>query len=178
MTTKKKSENQAPTVKGKPADGSLIFCPPTLQENSRLMLMLELLFFGHTALSEDAESVLCSYGYGRAHHRALYFVARQPGLTSNALADVLRISNQALSKVMGTLLHDGILRQDSERADRRVKRWQVTPEGYALLKRISEAQFVRLKKAVETVKSSDSNAYISMMEAMLEPEVQALLTPH
>jgi hypothetical protein len=79
---------------------------------------------------------------------------------------------------MGTLLHDGILRQDSERADRRVKRWQVTPEGYALLKRISEAQFVRLKKAVETVKSSDSNAYISMMEAMLEPEVQALLTPH
>ena len=35
----------------------------------------------------DADRLLEAYGFGRAHHRVLHFVSRQPGLTIAALLD-------------------------------------------------------------------------------------------
>ena len=45
--------------------------------------------------------------FGRAHHRVLHFVNRQPGLTIAELLDILRITKQSLSRVLKELLDEG-----------------------------------------------------------------------
>ena len=42
---------------------------------------IEFLFFGHGALWRAGDARLAENDLGRAHYRALYFIARQPGLT-------------------------------------------------------------------------------------------------
>lgn len=42
---------------------------------------MELLYFAYGHLTRASDQDLVSHGLGRAHHRALYFIARKPGLT-------------------------------------------------------------------------------------------------
>ncbi|MET0271067.1 MAG: MarR family transcriptional regulator, partial [Sphingomonas sp.] len=42
---------------------------------------VELLYLGYGHLTRAIDAGLAAEGLGRAHHRALYFIARQPGLT-------------------------------------------------------------------------------------------------
>ena len=43
--------------------------------------LIELLFFAYRDFVGDADRLLETYKFGRAHHRALHFVNRRPGLT-------------------------------------------------------------------------------------------------
>ena len=43
--------------------------------------LIELMFFGYRDFVGDADRVLAGYGFGRAHHRVLHFVHRNPALT-------------------------------------------------------------------------------------------------
>mgnify|MGYP007093084281 CR=1 FL=1 len=47
--------------------------------------IIELLFFAYRDFVGDADRILAEYGFGRAHHRVLHFVNRNPGLTIAAL---------------------------------------------------------------------------------------------
>ena len=153
-------------------------CPEGLKDAAEFMLLLELHFFVHTALATDSDSVLATMGYGRAHHRALYFTARQPGISPGSLAGVLHISSQALAKVMSTLLADGLLRQDSDLSDRRMKRYSATAKGLALLKRVSQVQHQRMRTALKSSGRSDLEAHIRFSKAMLAREDRERLSPH
>ena len=44
-----------------------------------------------------------SFGFGRAHHRVLHFVDRNPGLTVAELLDILKITKQSLGRVLKEL---------------------------------------------------------------------------
>ncbi len=48
--------------------------------------MIELLFFAYRAFTSDPDVILEKRGFGRAHHRVLHFVDREPGMT---VADLL-----------------------------------------------------------------------------------------
>ena len=39
-------------------------------------------------------------GLGRAHHRALHFIGRNPGITVSDLLGILRITKQSLARVL------------------------------------------------------------------------------
>ena len=52
-----------------------------------------------------------TYGFGRAHHRVIYFVGRNPGMPVSALLDILKITKQSLSRVLGQLLRQGFVQQ-------------------------------------------------------------------
>ena len=41
--------------------------------------LIELFFFAYRDFVGDADRLLEAYGFGRAHHRVLYFVSRRPG---------------------------------------------------------------------------------------------------
>ena len=56
--------------------------------------LIELFFFAYRDFVADADRLLEAYGFGRAHHRALYFVTRRPGLTIAELLEILRITNK------------------------------------------------------------------------------------
>jgi len=64
---------------------------------------IELLYFGYTRLTNAIDQELAKQGLGRAHHRALYFIARQPDLTVGELLKLLAITKQSLGRVLKEL---------------------------------------------------------------------------
>src|SRR4051794_8049115 len=64
---------------------------------------MELLYFGHSHLVRAVDEGLAAQGLGRAHHRALYFIARKPDLTVSDLLSLLAITKQSLGRVLNEL---------------------------------------------------------------------------
>ncbi|PNB52385.1 MarR family transcriptional regulator, partial [Pseudomonas sp. FW305-130] len=56
---------------------------------------MELMYFAQSTLARSTEEQLSALGLGRAHHRALYFIARHPDLTVSALLGLLGITKQS-----------------------------------------------------------------------------------
>jgi hypothetical protein len=51
--------------------------------------LIELLFFAYRDFVSDPDQLLDKLGFGRAHHRVLHFVNRNPGMKVAELLDVL-----------------------------------------------------------------------------------------
>ena len=64
---------------------------------------IEAMFFAYRAFTADPDLILAELDYGRAHHRALHFVNRDPGLTVTSLLAVLGVTKQSLNRVLRTL---------------------------------------------------------------------------
>ena len=62
--------------------------------------LIELLFFAYRDFIGDADEVLARLDFGRAHHRVLHFVNRNPGIRVADLLDVLKITKQSLGRVL------------------------------------------------------------------------------
>ena len=62
--------------------------------------LIELFFFAYRDFVGDADRLLETYRFGRAHHRVLHFVSRQPGLTIAELLEILKITKQSLNRVL------------------------------------------------------------------------------
>src|SRR3546814_10010041 len=56
---------------------------------------IELLYFGYSHMTRAADQRLESQGLGRAHHRALYFIARSPDLKVSDLLGLLSITKRS-----------------------------------------------------------------------------------
>jgi DNA-binding MarR family transcriptional regulator len=158
-------------------EGKTVSCPAPLADMALTLTLIELQFFVQVALVKDSDAVLAKMGYGRAHHRALYFIARQPGITSKDLTDNLGISNQALAKVLGTLIQDGLVTQKSDAADRRLKRCEVTTTGMQLLRKVFRSQSARIERAVASVSGADLKGHVRLYTKMLEPGTEILDFP-
>src|SRR6266853_4502619 len=64
--------------------------------NEPIWDVIELLFFAYRDFIGDPDDVLAKLGFGRAHHRVLQFVNRNPGMKVAELLDVLKITKQSL----------------------------------------------------------------------------------
>ena len=64
---------------------------------------IEYQFFGHGALWRAIDVRLAENELGRAHYRALYFIARAPGITISDLLGLLGITKQSLGRVVKEL---------------------------------------------------------------------------
>ena len=67
---------------------------------------MELLYFAYRDFTAEPDAILKKYGFGRAHHRVIYFVGRNPQITVSELLSVLQITKQSLSRVLGQLVRD------------------------------------------------------------------------
>src|ERR1700709_932462 len=81
--------------------------------------LIELFFFAYRDFVSDPDRILADYGFGRAHHRVLHFVARRPGLAMADLLEVLRLTKQSLNRVLKELIDKGFIEQRQGTADRR-----------------------------------------------------------
>lgn len=72
---------------------------------------IELLFFAYRDFTGEPDAILAKRGFGRAHHRVIYFVGRQPGMTVSELLSILRITKQSLSRVLKQLIDEGYIEQ-------------------------------------------------------------------
>jgi len=71
---------------------------------SELTLAIALMHFGFRKMIEEPDRLLARRGFGRVHHRVLFFVARRPGLSVGELLAILDVSKQSLHRPMQDLL--------------------------------------------------------------------------
>src|SRR6201985_3011686 len=107
----------------------------------------DLLFFAYRDFTNAADVILEELGLGRAHHRALHYIGRNPGITVSDLLGVLRITKQSLARVLSVLMTRGHVAQAPGRGRRRQGRLTLTPAGAALERRAFERQKERLGAA-------------------------------
>ena len=60
---------------------------------------IELLYFADRDFTSEPDAILSEYEFGRAHHRVIYFVGRNPGINVSELLAILKITKQSLSRV-------------------------------------------------------------------------------
>src|SRR5947208_13781740 len=91
--------------------------------------IIELLFFAYRDFIGDPDEVLLKLGFGRAHHRVLHFVNRNPGMKVAELLEILNITKQSLGRVLKQLVDEGYVLQKEGAQDRRQRLLYVTPKG-------------------------------------------------
>ena len=108
---------------------------------------IELLYYAYRDFTAEPDAMLARYGFGRAHHRVIYFVGRHPQMSVTDLLAILRITKQSLSRVLGQLVRQGFIQQKPGSRDRRQRLLELTDKGIELERQLSENQRQRIAKA-------------------------------
>src|SRR3546814_14295944 len=80
---------------------------PLFLREEELRQAIEMLFFAYRDFTGEPDAILAGLGLGRAHHRVIYFVGRNPGITVSELLRILRITKPRLSRVLSHLVEQG-----------------------------------------------------------------------
>jgi hypothetical protein len=97
------TDSRPPEARGHPQAGAnLLF----LREEE-IRAAQDLLFFAYRDFTNAADVILEELELGRAHHRALHFIGRNPGIAVGDLLALLRITKQSLARVLTTLVDSG-----------------------------------------------------------------------
>lgn len=109
---------------------------------------IELLFFAYRDFISDPDEILVKYGFGRAHHRVLHFVGRNPGMRVAELLDILRITKQSLARVLRELIEKEFVYQTEGAQDRRQRLLYLSEKGEGLRQALLQPQIKRVVKAL------------------------------
>ncbi len=120
---------------------------PLFLREGELRQGIELLFFAYRDFTSDPDAILAEIGFGRAHHRVVHFVGRNPGISVAELLRILRITKQSLSRVLGQLVAQGYVAQEKGTRDRRRRLLTLTEKGRELERRLSAPQRARVARA-------------------------------
>lgn len=135
--------------------------------------IIELIFFAYRDFVSDPDDVLAAFGFGRAHHRVLHFVNRNPGLKVAELLEILRITKQSLGRVLKQLVDQGYVEQREGASDRRQRLLYVTPKGAALALRLAGLQTQRIARALSELGPDAHAAARRFLIAMVNPDARA-----
>ena len=139
---------------------------PLFLREDELRQGIELLFYAYRDFTAEADAVLQAYGFGRAHHRVIYFVGRNPGMPVSALLDILKITKQSLSRVLGQLLRQGFVQQRPG-TDRRQRLLELTPQGAELERRLTEDQRALVARAYRAAGADAVEGFRSVLFGMI-----------
>ncbi|MBN8998157.1 MAG: MarR family transcriptional regulator [Rhizobiales bacterium] len=123
-----------------------------------------------TAPVSVADAVLARFDFGRAHHRVVHFVNRNPGLRVADLLDILKITKQSLGRVLKQLVDTGFIEQVPGPVDRRQRLLYPTEKGRALAERLSEPQVRRIRAALATLDEGGRQGAEQFLRMMIDPE--------
>jgi DNA-binding MarR family transcriptional regulator len=108
---------------------------------------MEAFFHAYMAFTAKPDEILARRGLARVHHRILFFIARQPGLSVKTLLAGLRVSKQAINMPLRQLLEMNLVCSELDRQDRRLKHLNLTNEGAALEQELHRLQVRLLERA-------------------------------
>jgi DNA-binding MarR family transcriptional regulator len=120
---------------------------PLFLRDEDLRQGIELLFFAYRDMTARSDAMLAKQNFGRAHHRAIYFVGRHPGIKVSELLDILGITKQSLSRVLSQLMREGYVIQKTGTNDRRQRLLYLTDKGRTLEQELSTDQRIRFAAA-------------------------------
>jgi len=132
--------------------------------------LIELLFFAYRDFVSDPDHVLEKFGFGRADHRVLHFVNRNPGMKVADLLDTLRITKQSLGRVLKQLVDEGYVVQKEGPDDRRHRLLFVTPKGEQLAMKLAGLQTERITRALAGLGPNAHKAARDFLAAMIDAD--------
>ena len=135
----------------------------------------DLLFFAYRDFTNAADVILAELGLGRAHHRAMHFIGRNPGLTVSDLLVILRITKQSLARVLSDLMDRGYVAQAPGRSDRRQRLLSLTQSGAALERRLFESQKERLGPAFHAAGEHAVAGFNSVLRGIMDDTARAYI---
>jgi DNA-binding MarR family transcriptional regulator len=153
-----------------PAGTNLVF-----PREEDIRMAQDLMFFAYRDFTNAADVILDELGLGRAHHRALHFIGRNPGITVSDLLSVLRITKQSLARVLSALMDRGYVAQAPGRSDRRQRLLTLTPAGAALERRAFERQKERLGAAYHAAGGAAVDGFRRVMRAIMDDAARAYI---
>ena len=140
---------------------------PLFLREAEIRRGIELLYFGYSHLTRAVDEPLAIQGLGRAHHRALYFIARQPGLSVSDLLKLLAITKQSLGRVVNDLTARGLIESAPSRIDRRQKLIRLTNAGVELEASLFDALREKLAIAYGKAGQSAVSGFWQVLEGLI-----------
>jgi DNA-binding MarR family transcriptional regulator len=137
------------------------------REGEPIWDIIELLFFAYRDFVGEPDDVLAKFGFGRAHHRVLHFVNRNPGMKVAELLDILKITKQSLGRVLKQLVDEGYIVQKEGANDRRQRLLYVTSKGEGLAMKLAGLQTGRIETALAELGPSAHDAARRFLTAMV-----------
>jgi DNA-binding MarR family transcriptional regulator len=146
--------------------------------DSEIVALIELLFFAYRDFVSDPDAILRTYGFGRAHHRVVHFVGRNPGLSVAQLLEILQITKQSLARVLKDLVEKGYVLQREGEHDRRQRLLFLTDSGEELRQSLMSPQIARIRRALAETDPAAHHHYRTMLFHMINPEHRAAVRDH
>lgn len=134
---------------------------------------IELLYFGYTNFTATADETLGAQGLGRAHHRALYFIAHRPDMPVGDLLKLLRITKQSLGRVLSDLAQRGYVETLPGLRDRRQRLLRLTPAGIALEAELFEIIRTKMGEAYAEAGQGSVTGFWRVLEGLIPPDQRA-----
>lgn len=166
-------ERDGQVVRKREDDRSIVSAP--VETDVLDLEMMEALFFAYRDFISSADRELAELGLGRAHHRVLHFVNREPGLSVAELLEPLAITKQSLARTLRQLIDAGLIAQRTAPDDRRQRHLYPTRAGRRLMLSLAEPQSRRITRSLEALGSGtmaygDSRSFVrSFLWGMVEP---------
>jgi DNA-binding MarR family transcriptional regulator len=132
--------------------------------------IIELLFFAYRDFVGDPDEVLLKLGFGRAHHRVLHFVNRNPGMKVADLLEILNITKQSLGRVLKQLVDEGYILQKEGAQDRRQRLLSVTSKGETLALKLASLQTQRINRAFGELGPNAHEAARRFLTSMIDTD--------
>ena len=146
-------------------------------EDGELRQAMELLFFAYRDFTGEADTLLADFGFGRAHHRVIYFVGSHPGMTVSELLGILKITKQSLSRVLSQLISEGFILQRTDDTDRRRRRLYLTAQGGDLERRLTERQSRWIAAAYREAGAQAVEGFRAVLRGIINEEDRKRVTP-
>jgi DNA-binding MarR family transcriptional regulator len=137
--------------------------------------VMGLFFFAYRDFVGDADALLEKQGFGRAHHRVLYFVNLKPGMPVADLLGILKITKQSLARVLRQLIDSKYIEQRPGAADRRQRLLYATDKGRAFFETLSSTQTSRIDAAIAALPPDGRRTVLKFFVGMVEPADRQLL---
>ena len=131
---------------------------------------MELLYYAYRDFTSEPDTILAEYGFGRAHHRVIYFVGRNPLINVSELLGILKITKQSLSRVLGQLVREEFINQREGIEDRRQRLLELTAKGLELEQLLSASQSKRIAKAYREAGAEAVQGYRDVLTGMISSE--------
>jgi DNA-binding MarR family transcriptional regulator len=132
--------------------------------------VIELFFFAYRDFVSEPDDVLAKFGFGRAHHRVLHFVNRNPGMKVAELLDILKITKQSLGRVLKQLVDQGYVVQKEGASDRRQRLLYVTAKGETLVMKLAGLQTARVAIALAELGPNAHDVARRFLAALIDSE--------
>lgn len=142
----------------------------TMPREDALRLAIEQFYFGYRAFTVAPDRILEQRGLGRVHHRILYFVGRNSGLSVNALLNILGVSKQALNPPLRQLTEMQLVEMGRAEHDGRVRQLTLTTSGAKLEAQLTGTQMKQLQAVFD---QSGIGAEIGWHQVMNRLSVQS-----